>query len=329
MRSRPLHAILSATLLVVGLAGCADAPAAEEKPVADGGHFPVEVTSCGFTSTLNAPPERAVTLNQGATEVVLALDLADRLVGTAYLDDEVPQKWRTAYESVPVLSEQYPSREALLKAAPDFAYASYGSAFDRKAVGSREELADSGIASYTSPFGCGEEGERPETTFESVWREVDAVADAFGVPERATALREAQQRQLEELAASAAGEGVDVFWYDSGEKSAFTGAGGGGPQLVLDAVGATNLFAHVEGGWADVSWEKVVESDPDVIVLADAAWSTAADKIAYLEGDPVLGQLRAVREQRYVTIPFSESTPGVRLVDGAVSVAEQLEALDQ
>jgi iron transport system substrate-binding protein ABC transporter len=89
-------------------------------------------------------------------------------------------------------------------------------------------------------------------------------------------------------------------------------------------VGATNIFANLPKGWDNVAWEKVVEADPDVIVFADASWSTAASKQAHLESDPVLSQLRAVKNKAYVTIPFSESTPGIRLVDGAISVSEQL-----
>lgn len=38
----------------------------------------------------------------------------------------------------------------------------------------------------------------------------------------------------------------------------------------------------------------------------------------------MLSQLRAVKNKAYVTIPFSASTPGIRLVDGAISVSEQL-----
>jgi ABC-type Fe3+-hydroxamate transport system substrate-binding protein len=51
--------------------------------------YPIGVTNCGESSWVNATPTRAVTLNQGATEVLLALNLTDRMVGTAYLDDAI------------------------------------------------------------------------------------------------------------------------------------------------------------------------------------------------------------------------------------------------
>lgn len=363
--SSSLFSVAAATALLIS--GCAGAPAADDvststsTPVADAGDtsaaetapptsdspgesaessasetptseepaaaFPVTVTSCGFSSELTKAPAHAVTLNQGATEVALALGVESQLAGTAYLDDEIPAKWKAAYDSVPVLAVEYPDRETLLAAEPDFLYASYASAFDDKVAGTQAELAGDGIATYVSPFGCPKDQGRAETSFESVWSEVETVAQAFGVPERAEAFRTEQQQQLATLGEQAAGKGHTIFWYDSGDKTPYVGAGQGGPQLIIDAIGGTNIFADLEGGWTDASWEQVLKADPDVIVLADASWDTAATKKAYLESDPVLKDLRAVKAGNIVTVPFSESTPGVRLVDGAVSVAEQIAAL--
>jgi iron complex transport system substrate-binding protein len=321
-----LAAAVAATIGVT-LTGCAGAPESRTQETESTAAFPVRITSCGHTSTLTAPPTHAVTLNQGATEVMLALGLQDEMAGTAYLDDQVPSKWEAAYKSVPVLAKEYPSPETLLAAQPDFVYASYSSAFDPKVAGTPTELDSEHIASYVSPFGCEDKAQRPATSFDAVWNEVAAVALAFGVPERATELRDKQQQTLDGLGATAAGKGVKVLWYDSGTKTPLIGAGHGGPQLILDSVGATNIFAGLDGSWVDGNWEDVLAADPDVIVLADASWDTAADKQAYLEGDPVLSQLRAVKEGRFVTVPFSESTAGVRLLDGAQTVSDQLAKL--
>ncbi len=319
-RARLLPALLA---LPLALSACAGAPEPEAREAAGDG-FPVEASSCGYTSTVTAPPERAVTMNQGATEVLLALGLQDRMAGTAYLDDSVPAKWKAAYDEVPVLSKEYPDHESLLAAEPDFVYGSYSSAFGDEAAGSQQELTGLGIGSFLSLFGCGENEPSAEVSFDAVWDEIETVAEVFGVPERAEVLEEQQERALDALAEQAPGKGLDVFWFDSGDKAAFAGTGEGGPQLILDAVGATNVFADVKGGWADVSWERVVKTDPDLIVLADASWSSAAEKVALLERDPVLRDLRAVRAKAYVVLPFSATTPGVRLADGAVDLGEQL-----
>ena len=57
-------------------------------------------------------------------------------------------------------------------------------------------------------------------------------------------------------------------------------------------------------------------------------WSTAQEKIDYMEADPVLSQLRAVKEQNYVLVPFSETLLGMRFVDGVERLSAGLEALD-
>ncbi|MEV7603595.1 ABC transporter substrate-binding protein [Kitasatospora sp. NPDC089797] len=314
-----------AVLLSVGVLGaCAGAPAPSASAGATGSAAPVSVDNCGTTVTVSAPPARLVTLNQGATEVALALGLQSRMAGTAYLDDAVPDQWKAAYDSVPVLSEKYPTKEKLLAARPDFLYASYASAYTDKVAGTREELRGQGIASYVSPFGCSDKSQVPPTTWQAAWGELNDVAKVFGVPERAAEVQHRQEEQLAQFKATAAGKDLKVLWFDSDTKTPFVGAGHGGPQLVLDAVGARNVFADLPGGWQTVSWEKVVAADPDAIVVADAGWDTAQSKIDYLENDPVLSKLGAVQRKAFVVVPFSESTPGVRLADGAAKVSAGL-----
>lgn len=91
--------------------------------------FPVGVTNYGISSWIDSPPQRALSMNQGTTEVLLALGLADRTIGTAYLDDEIWQQFADEYATIPVLSDTYPTPQQILDANPDFLYASYSSAF--------------------------------------------------------------------------------------------------------------------------------------------------------------------------------------------------------
>ena len=324
------HALVPTTVasMALVLGGCAGAPDADQGSTDASGSYPASATSCDFKTTVDAPPKRAVTIFQGATEVMLALGLQDRMIGTYGLDDAVAPKWQGAYDSVEVIEgDNAPSREYLLGQKADFVYGAYISAFDEKAAGSREELDDFGVAAYVSPFSCGTPEKSKAASFENVWAEVEDVATIFDVEDRAEALVADQKAQLADIEQAAAGTGQSIFWYDSGDKTPYTGVGTGAPQVIIDTVGGTNPFADIKGNWADVSWEKVIDADPDVIVLADASWSSAKEKIALLESDPALKKLRAVQDQSYVTIPFSETTPGVRVIDGAQHVSDQLQDL--
>mgnify|MGYP000285148749 CR=1 FL=1 len=186
LKTRVLTGAAAVCLL---LAGCTGAPTSTTSSPADSSSSsaPVTLTNCGVETTFNEAPKAAVTLNQGATEVMLALGLEGSMKGTAYLDDTIPERWKTAYDSVPVLAEKYPSKEAFLAANPDFAYASYASAFTDKNIGTRDELKGENVGTYLSPFGCEEQGstETP-ATMESAWGEVTDVARIFRVEDRAT-----------------------------------------------------------------------------------------------------------------------------------------------
>jgi hypothetical protein len=102
--------------------------------IVNGLEFPIGITNCGVQSWIQSPPKRAVTMNQGTTEIMLALGLADKMVGTAYLDDYIWSELEAEYKKVPVIAKEYPTIDELLSVDPDFVYASYGSAFSTHSV---------------------------------------------------------------------------------------------------------------------------------------------------------------------------------------------------
>jgi len=260
--------------------------------------------------------------------MLLALGLEDRLVGTAFADGPVPDEYRAAYDAVPVVSDKVPGQEAVLALAPDLVYAGWESSFSADGAGDRATLADRGITSYVSPAACKEKGYMPDPlTFADVFDEIREVGAVFGVPDRADALVE-QQEQALAGATTPTGE-TTALWYSSGSDQPYVGAGIGAPQMIMDAAGLTNVFADVHDTWTSTGWEQVVASDPDVIVLVDASWNTADKKVALLEQNPATSQLTAVREHRYLTVPFAASEAGVRNAAAVVSLDEQLAALDR
>ena len=91
--------------------------------------YPVGITNCGLSSWIPKAPERVISMNQGTTEILLALGLANKMIGTAYLDDEIWSELEDDYDTIEVLSNTYPTGEQIKQLQPDFLYASYSSAF--------------------------------------------------------------------------------------------------------------------------------------------------------------------------------------------------------
>ncbi|MBG0857025.1 ABC transporter substrate-binding protein [Streptomyces spinoverrucosus] len=323
MGKRPLSllsAIAAAALLISGCGGTAtENDAAQSDTAAEG--FPVTVSNCGVRTTYQRPPQRAVSLNQHATEVMLALGLENSMVGTAYLDDKILPEYQDAYDGIKVVAKEYPSFETLLAAEPDFAYGGFASTFDEKEGRSRDALSKAGINSYLNIEEC-PSGPVTMTTMD---QEIRNVAKIFGVPDRA-------ERELKELHATldtveeklAGVTPVKLFVYDSGDKTAFTAGGAGIGNEMIKQAGGVNLFADLDKVFGDVSFEQVAERAPEVVVIYDYGDQPVADKKKFLLNNPALKDVPAIKNKRFAVLPLSSTVLGVRVPAGVESLARQL-----
>ncbi|WP_030868709.1 ABC transporter substrate-binding protein [Streptomyces sp. NRRL F-2747] len=322
-RSRAVLRALVPIALLIPLAACGGSPPPGDGPAAAAAApgFPFTVTNCGVSSTYQAPPRRAVTMNQHATEILLALGLQDRMAATAYLDDSVLPAYRPAYDKIKVLAEEYPSKEVLLGADPDFVYGGYASAFDKAQGRDREGLAKAGINSRLSVEYCS----TGPVGLEQLKTEITEVARTFGVPERGARLIEDEQRRIDAVTARVKDKPKPaVFVYDSGEGTAFTSGGGGIGNEIVSLAGGTNTFADLKDTFGDVSWEKVIERRPEVVLIYDYGGTTVEAKKQRLLNDPALAEVPAIKNKRFVVLPLSSAVLGVRVADAVESLGGQL-----
>jgi iron complex transport system substrate-binding protein len=295
-------------------------------PNAPASAAPVTVDNCGTQVTVTSPPQRVITIKSTPTEMMLALGLGDRLIGTAYQDGPVPAQWADDAAGIPILSDRIPGQEAVLALEPDFIYAGWESNVSATGgVGDRDALADLGIGTYVSPSACTDSEYQPDPlTFDDVFAEIAEVGDIFGVPERAAALIDTQRATLAGITPV---QNVTAFWWSSATTTPFAGAGIGAPQLIMSTAGVTNILADVHATWSSAGWEDVLATDPDVLVLVDSPFNTFDAKVAFLQDDPALSQLTAVQEHRFVRLPWASTEAGVRNVEAVVSLVEQVRGL--
>ncbi|TFC90646.1 putative F420-0 ABC transporter substrate-binding protein [Cryobacterium breve] len=322
--------VAAASLVLSGCAGPGPASESGSAPSASAdasSGYPVTIDNCGTDVTVAAAPERIVTIKSSATELLLALGLGDRIVGSAFLDGPLPASLEKAGADLNVVSDFVPGQEAVLGLTPDFVYGGWESNFSAEGVGERAGLAALGIGSYVSPAACKGEGYMPDPlTFDSVFDEITEAGAIFGAEEAAVELVADQQEDLAAL--DPTGADTTALWYSSGTDTPYVGAGIGSPNMIMQAAGLTNVFADVQDTWTSVGWESVIEANPSVIVLVDASWNTAASKIASLEANPATQQLAAVQAKRYIVLPFAATEAGIRNVEAAASSIEQLAALE-
>ncbi|MDV8001938.1 ABC transporter substrate-binding protein [Rhodococcus sp. IEGM 1408] len=332
MRSSALLALAGVTLLA--LTSCtAHDPSATAGPGAD----PIE--NCGEQVSVEAPPERVVSLNQGSTEILFALGLGDRMVGTAAWTDPVLPEFAEVNRSIPRLADNAPSWEAVLDVEPDFVTASFGSTLGEGGVAGRAQFHELGVGTYLSPADCvgkvadsGDGVRETPYTASLLYREIAELARIFDVEQAGDELVADLQRRLEAAGASVDASGLSAMYWFANSESPYLAGCCGAPGLISTTLGLENVFDDTTQEWPQISWEVVAERDPDVIVVGDLTRKsqtaeTAGAKIAYLESNPVTREMTAVRERRYIDVTGAEMNPSLRTVYGVETVAAGLTAL--
>jgi iron complex transport system substrate-binding protein len=277
--------------------------------------FPVTVKSCNREVTFDAPPARAISNDVNLTEMMLALGLRDRMVGYTgvsgwkTLDEELRQN----IAELPELSAQYPTREVLLGAEPDFFFAGWNYGMKVGGEVTPETLEPLGIKTYELTESCIFVGPKAKSSMQDMYNDLLNLGLIFGVEDRAKDLVAGYEAKLADLTA-----GVDrtkplrVFVYDSGEETPFTAGAYAIPTALIEAAGGRNIMDDLDKSWATVAWEPVVERNPEVIVIVNYGDVTAEQKIAFLEANPAFANVDAVKNDRYVVLEYVEATPGPR-----------------
>lgn len=326
------HRLIAASALLIAASafvGCASTAEAtpDETSSPESAGYPITVDNCGTEVTFEATPERVLAIKSSSIEMMLALGLEDRMIGTAFPDGEYAEEWAARGADVPLVSEKVPGQEATLNLEPDLVYAGWESNVTADGAGDRETLASLGVNTFVSPSACQEPGYQPAPlTFDDVFAEIEQVGAIFDAQDAAVELVTGMKSRLD--AVTPDDRGLTALWFSSGSDTPFVGAGIGAPQMMMDAAGLTNIAEDVDETWSSLSWEVVVDANPDVIVLIDSAWGSTEKKIGVLEGNPATANLPAVKNSRYLVVPFPAGEAGVRNVEAVESLIAQLEEID-
>ncbi|MET8689689.1 ABC transporter substrate-binding protein [Streptomyces sp. NPDC004732] len=302
--------------------------------------YPVTVTSCGKDAKVGAPPQRAVSLDQGSTEILLSLGLADRMVGTGTWTDPVLENLAKDNAKVERLADRYPSLEKVLSKEPDFVSASFLYTVGKGGVADRAKFDELGVPVYVSPTDCagkdndgGGDGKRVKTlTMDTVYGEVRDLAKVFHVEKRGEQLIADMKRRVGRATkdintADASGTKL-MYWFANSDAPYLAGCCGA-PGIITRELGAKNVFDDTHEEWPQINWETVADRDPDVLVIGDLtrksqSAESAAAKIKFLESNPATKNLTAVKKKRYVLLSGQAMNPTIRTVDGIEQVAAGL-----
>lgn len=314
---------------------------------AEATHYPLTMMNCGREIHIDSVPERTVTVGQSATEILYALGLAERVVGTSVWFTPVLEEFQAVNANIERIADNDPSFEGVVKRRPDLVAAQYewhvGAA---GSVATRDQFQDLGIDTYVMPADCdtkdnatGGDGTRTSAfSTDSVYKGIEELATIFDMKDAGDILID-ELKSGEESAISRAeslalpDDLSAVFWFSSPDESSdpFVAGRLGAPGYMMDKLGLSNVIQSDEE-WPTVGWETIARADPDIIVIATMdrrryAADSVESKRDFLHSDPVASQMSAVKNGHIIEMDAHAMSATMRTITGLETLVDALSGM--
>jgi iron complex transport system substrate-binding protein len=277
---------------------------------------PLVFNNYGRTVTVTGRPEKVLALGPNCAETLVALGLADYIIGTSLRNHSrgpLPE-YEEAFAKIPELNHSNATREAVISSGADFIYG-----LDWEFGGDGldvDELAGYGITVYVNSA----------QTLEQTYQEISDMGKIFGVENRAESFIADQKARIASVQQKLAGKTpVAVLVCDEVNDGVFTCSGVNFETLLINQSGGKNIFDDLtEKAWLTVSYEEVLKRQPEVILIHDYDVPPVEVKMAQIKANDTLSQLDAVKNNRFVIIELESVLPGDRLAYTVEKLAKGL-----
>lgn len=326
--------------LATGLGLCSVAQAAPTQ-------YPLTLQNCGSTQTFAHAPARAVTIGQAGTEMLFALGLGDKLVGTSLWFNDVLPQYQAQNAGIERLADNEPSFESVIGKRPELVAVELEWVVGPQGVvATREQFDELKIATYLMPSDCeskdnlvGADGTRlAPFRIDSIYQSITQLAQIFDVQERAQQLNAQLQASLAKSVATVQNKDLKdtsaLVWFSSAslDIDPYVAGHKGIPDFMLNTLGVRNVVESDEE-WLSVGWETIAKANPTFLVIArmDRRRFPADDyqkKLKFLRSDPVTRNMDAVKHNRIIVLDAMALQASVRMFEGLETLATALNSYD-
>ena len=285
----------------------------------------VSVDSCNRTVTFDSPPQRAISNDVNLTEMMLVLGLSDKMVGYTGISGwkTLDKEMRLGVKQLPELSPKYPTKEVLVGADADFFFAGWNYGMKVGGEVTPETLKPFGINVYELTESCIHIMTKKKVSMDDMYNDLLNLGLIFQIENRAKKLVDAYRSDLKKFTQKLESiPAKKVFVYDSGEDTPFTAGRYAMPTALIEAAGGINIMDDFQKSWGTVTWEEVIDRNPEVVVIVNYGKVTAEQKRKFMMSNPAFANIDAVKNDRFVTLEYVEATPGPRNIKAIKKLAK-------
>ncbi|MEI5993496.1 ABC transporter substrate-binding protein [Candidatus Enterococcus mansonii] len=276
--------------------------------------------------TFDQIPKRVLANTQPAAELLLHLGLKDKIVGVGAVFGAPDKTVEKDFKELNHLSPDYIGKEMALSVDPDLIYGR-GGLFDNQdwGVGTVDTLNEMGIKTFVLNSSV------TGGTFDSVYTDIDNLGKVFNVADKAEAFKsELKERQAAVHKKVAKIKNNQTFAYlhttDPAEVYVYPARNETFFNDIFEMVKLDNVFKEEKG---EVSVEKLIETDPDVLIVAD--WKTYKNGISgekmidAVLNNQKLSSMKAIKNKQVYAVDYNYMFGyGYQSLEGIEQLADEM-----
>lgn len=298
--------ILLVTALIAALTACgaAQPTATPVPPTAAPTQTPIPPTATpepltvtddlGKALSFAQAPTRIVSLAPNVTEILFAVGAGDKVVGVQDFSTYPPEAM-----ALPKVGGFPLNFELIASLEPELCIGA-----DITSPDDIAKLEDLGLTVMVVN----------RTDLEGIFENIELVAQAAGVEEAGRELADSLRAELQTLKDTVQAAQTQPRVFVELDETLYTVGPGSFIHPLIELAGGQNIAADAGNPYPQFSAEQIIAKDPEVIVLADAAYGVTPEQV---KARPGWGQITAVQNDAVYPIDGDIiSRPGPRILDG-------------
>jgi iron complex transport system substrate-binding protein len=273
------------------------------------------------TITFTSMPQKVLCCNLYSAENMVMLGLKDYIAGKSVPASKAETPLAELADEFASIPEIEVSHENAVALETDLVIGQISS-FQESKWGSYEMFGNKGINSYTITGTLVK-----DETIENVYTDIENLGKIFKVEDRASSLIDQMKQEISDIQTAVSGidetNKVKVFVMDTFKGNEIYTTSAGLQSNLIELAGGINCTRNMaESRWFNTSVETIVKTNPDVIIFNDYGQQTMEEKMDFINNNPALADVTAVKNKAYLTVPLVTVMQDVRATSACRSFAE-------
>lgn len=273
------------------------------------------------TITFTSMPQKVLCCNLYSAENMVMLGLKDYIAGrnvpASKAETPLPEL-ADEFASIPEIEVSHENAVAL---EADLVIGQISS-FQESKWGTYDMFGNKGVNCYTITGTLVK-----DETIEDVYTDIENLGKIFKVEDRASALIDKMKKEITDIQSAVSDieekDKVKVFVMDSFKGNEIYTSSAGLQSNLIELAGGINATRNMaDSRWFNTSVETLVKTNPDIIIFNDYGQQTMEEKMDFMNNNPALADVTAVKNKAYLTVPLVTVMQNIRSASACKSFAE-------